>query len=209
VLGQSFDGFLLIPITTFEAMYGRRKTTTISVKMRDADEVVPAMDRAEEAMRIAHRLRPSEDNDFTVDKADALVAFWRSLTRVLFTVIPAVVCIGILVGGIVIMNIMLMSVTERTREIGIRKSLGATRKDIRRQFLIEAVVLSSLGGLQGVLGGWGLALLVSAFTPLPARITLWSVAVALTLGAGTGILFGVYPASRAARLDPITALRAE
>jgi len=209
VLGQSFDGFVLIPITTFEAMYGRRKTTTISVKMRDADEVVPAMDRAEEAMRIAHRLRPNQGNDFTVDKADALVAFWRSLTRVLFTVIPAVVCIGIVVGGIVIMNIMLMSVTERTREIGIRKSLGATRRDIRRQFLIEAVVLSSLGGVQGVLGGWGLAFLVSTFTPLPARITLWSVAVALALGAGTGILFGVYPASRAARLDPITALRAE
>jgi putative ABC transport system permease protein len=209
VLGQSFDAFMLLPFSTFEAFYGRRKTTVVSVKMASADAVEPAMVRAEEAMRITHRLRPGEENDFTVDKADALVAFWRQLTRVLFTAIPAVVCVGIVVGGIVIMNIMLMSVNERTREIGLRKSLGARRADIRRQFLIEAVVLSTLGGLQGVLAGWGLALAVSSFTPLPARITLWSVAVALALGGGAGILFGVFPASRAARLDPITALRAE
>ncbi len=209
VLGQSFDGFLLMPFTTFESFYGRRKTTVVSVKMATAEEIDGAMSRAEEAMRVAHRLRPGEQNDFTVDKADALVAFWRQLTRILFTAIPAVVCIGIVVGGIVIMNIMLMSVTERTQEIGLRKSLGARRRDIRRQFLIEAVVLSTLGGVQGVLGGWALAALVSTFTPLPARITLWSVGVALAVGAGAGIVFGVFPASRAARLDPITALRAE
>ena len=209
VLGQSFDGFALLPITTFEMLYGRRKTTTVSVKMADGADLTEAMDRAEEAMRLSHRLRPGEANDFTVDKADALVAFWQSLTKVLFTVVPAVVCIGIVVGGIVIMNIMLMSVNERTREIGIRKSLGATRRDIRRQFLVEAIVLSTLGGLGGVVGGWLLSLAVSAFTPLPARVTGWSIGLALLLGAGTGIIFGVFPASRAARLDPITALRVE
>ncbi len=208
-LGQSFDGFVLLPLPSFEAIFGRRKTTVISVKMRDATEIPGAMNRAEEAMRVAHRLRPREANDFTVDKADALVAFWQSLTALLFAVIPAVVCIGIVVGGIVIMNIMLMSVSERTREIGVRKALGANRRDIRRQFLVETILLSTLGGIIGVTAGWLLAQAVASFTPLPARVTGWSVGVALALGAGTGVLFGVYPASRAARLDPIAALRQE
>jgi len=209
VLGQSFDGFVLLPITTFESIYGRRLTTTVSIKMNDPSELPHAMDRAEEAVRVAHRLRPGEPNDFTVDKADALVAFWTSLTGLLFVIIPAVVCIGIVVGGIVIMNIMLMSVNERTREIGLRKSLGARQRDIRRQFLVEAVALAILGGIIGTLAGAGLAFLISVVSPLPARVTPWSVAVALALGAGTGIVFGVYPATRAARLDPIEALRRE
>jgi putative ABC transport system permease protein len=177
--------------------------------MRTPQEITGAMDRAEEAMRLAHRLGPREPNDFTVDKADALIAFWTSITGLLFTVIPAVVCIGIVVGGIVIMNIMLMSVSERTREIGLRKALGANQRDIRLQFLIETVVLSCLGGLIGVLAGWALAALMAAVSPLPARVTAWSVGVALLLGALTGIVFGVYPATRAARLDPIVALGAE
>ena len=168
-----------------------------------------ALLRAEEAMRLARRLRPGETNDFTVDKADALVSFWRNLTRILFTAIPAVVGIGIVVGGIVIMNIMLMTVNERTREIGLRKSLGATRRDIRRQFLVESVILSGIGGCLGIAAGWGAALAVAEFTPVPARVTTWSVVVALALGAGTGVLFGVYPAGRAARLEPITAMRTE
>ncbi len=209
LLGQSFDAFVLLPFSTFEAAYGRRKTTVVSVKMASADAIDEAMTRAEEAMRVAHRLRPGEENDFTVDKADAFVAFWKQLTSLLFTAIPAVVAIGVVVGGIVIMNIMLMTVNERTREIGLRKSLGATRADIRRQFLVEALVLTSLGGALGVLIGWGLAFGVSTFTPLPARITLWSVALALAVGSGAGTLFGVYPATRASRLDPITALRME
>ena len=209
VLGQSWDGFVMMPLTSFEALYGRRKTTVISVKMAEAALVREGMARAEEAMRVAHRLRPGQADDFTVDTADALVSFWKSLTRLLFTVIPAVVAIGIVVGGIVIMNIMLMSVSERTREIGIRKSLGATRRDIRRQFLAESVTLALLGGVLGLVAGMALAGLVAAVSPLPARVTLWSVAVALGLGGTVGIVFGVYPATRAARLDPVEALRYE
>ena len=209
VLGQSFDGFALLPLTAFETLYGRRLTTTISVKMAQADAVAGGMARAEEAMRVAHRLRPGEANDFSVETADALVEFWKALTRVLFSVVPAIVAIGVVVGGIVIMNIMLMAVAERTHEIGIRKALGATARDIRRQFLAESVALSVLGGALGVVSGVAFATLVSAVSPLPARVTGWSVAVALALGAGVGVLFGVYPATRAARLDPVAAMRAE
>ncbi len=209
LLGQSFDAFVLLPITTFEAIYGRRQTTTVSIKMDDARKSPAAMDRAEEAMRLAHRLRPGEPDDFSVDKAAGLVAFWTQLTQVIFTVIPAVVGIGIVVGGIVIMNIMLMSVTERTREIGLRLALGARRRDIRRQFLVESVVLSFVGGCLGVGAGAALVAAIAAYSPLPAVVTGWSVVTALLLGAGTGILFGVYPAARAAQLDPITALRQE
>ena len=209
VLGQSFDGFVLLPLTSFESVFGRRKTTTISVKVATAEEVAPAMALADGAMRSAHRLRPGEESDYSVETADALVEFWKNLTRVLFAVIPAIVGIGVVVGGIVIMNIMMMSVTERTHEIGIRKAMGATGRDIRRQFLAESVALAFIGGLTGVMVGWGMAALIAVASPLPARITAWSVALALSLGAGVGVLFGVYPATRAARLDPITALRAE
>ncbi|CAN5865470.1 ABC transporter permease [soil metagenome] len=209
VLGQSFDAIALIPLSRYEMLYGHRATTSISVKMADAADVATGMRRAEEAMRLARRLRPGAEDNFSVETADALIAFWKQLTAVLFSVIPAVVAIGVVVGGIVIMNIMLMAVSERTREIGIRKAVGARARDIERQFLAEAITLSILGGIIGVLSGWGFAELVSFASPLPARITWWSVALAVGLGAGVGVLFGVYPSRRAARLDPITALRAE
>jgi putative ABC transport system permease protein len=209
VLGQSFDAFVLVPVTRFEMLYGRRLTATISVKVAEAADVAPAMARVEEAVRLSRRLRPTQENNFSIETADALVAFWKSLTAVLFSVIPAMVAIGVVVGGIVIMNIMLMAVNERTREIGIRKAVGARAGDIERQFLAEAIVLSSMGGIFGVLVGWAFAGLVAAVSPLPARITWWSVLVAIGLGAGVGVLFGVYPARRAARLDPITAMRQE
>jgi len=209
VLGQSFDTYALMPSTRLEMLFGRRSTTVISVKMAEAEAVEPAMQRAEEAMRVARGLRPGDDNDFSIETSDALVAFWKTVTRLLFAIIPAVVAIGVVVGGIVIMNIMLMAVTERTHEIGIRKAVGARAEDIERQFLGEAVVLATLGGVIGVSAGWLFALAIAAASPLPARVTAWSVLLSLALGAGVGILFGVYPARRAARLDPIAALRAE
>jgi putative ABC transport system permease protein len=209
VLGQSFDAIALVPLSRYEMIYGRRSTTAISVKMRDAAGIAGGMARAEETMRLARHLRPGQESNFSVETADALVSFWKSLTAVLFSVVPAVVAIGVVVGGIVIMNIMLMVVTERTREIGIRKAVGARARDIERQFLAEAIALSLAGGVLGVLCGWAFATLVSVASPLPARISWWSVTLAVLLGAGVGVLFGVYPARRASRLDPITALRAE
>ena len=209
VLGQSWDGFVMLPLSTFESMYGRRQTMVISVKMPTAEMVGPAMLRAEEAMRIAHRLRPGADNDFTIDTGEGLIAFWARLTRVIFNVVPIVAGIGVVVGGIVIMNIMLMSVTERTREIGIRKALGASRRDIRRQFFAEALTLSLLGGVAGLLVGFALSGLVQTISPLPARVTTWSIGLALFVGVVVGVVFGVYPAHRASRLDPIEALRQE
>ena len=175
ILGQSFDGFVMMPFPTFESMYGRRQTTTISVKMPEARLVADGMARAQEAMRVAHHLRPNETDNFSIETSDALVSFWKNLTSVLFSVVPAVVAIGIVVGGIVIMNIMLMSVRERTHEIGLRKSVGATRRDIRRQFLAEAVMLATLGGAAGAAAGWMFATLIAAASPLPARVTMWSV----------------------------------
>ena len=209
VLGQSFDAIALVPLSRYEMIYGRRSTTAISVKMGDAAGIADGMARAEETMRLARHLRPGQESNFSVATADALVSFWKSLTAVLFSVVPAVVAIGVVVGGIVIMNIMLMVVTERTREIGIRKAVGARARDIERQFLAEAIALSLAGGVLGVLCGWAFATLVSLASPLPARISWWSVTLAVLLGAGVGVLFGVYPARRASRLDPITALRAE
>jgi putative ABC transport system permease protein len=181
----------------------------VSYKVPEARFLAPAMAEMEGWMRIRHRLAPGAPNDFEVETAEASLTFWTRISQVMFIALPGLVGISLVVGAVVIMNIMLVAVTERTREIGLRKALGARRRDILLQFLIEAGTLSGFGGLVGILLGMGLAALVSAFSPLPASVAPWSIALAILLGVGVGLVAGVYPSTRAARLDPIVALRHE
>ena len=181
----------------------------IQFKVPDASLLPAAMAEIEGLARIRHRLRPSEPNDFEVETADASLSFWNKFTQIMLVALPGLVGISLVVGAVVIMNIMLVSVSERTREIGLRKSLGARRRDILLQFLIEAGTLSGVGGLLGVGAGIALATLVAAVSPIPAEVAPWSIWLGLLLGTGVGLVAGVYPASRAARLDPIEALRSE
>ncbi len=179
------------------------------VKARTLPEMRDAMSEAEGIMRSRRHLRPAQDNDFVLETSEGVLDFWAGIQRFLFIVGPGLVLVSLVVGGIVIMNIMLMAVSERTREIGLRKSLGARRRDILRQFLAESATIAAAGGALGVLAGAGLTVLLEATTPLPATLSPLSIALGLTLGTGVGIVAGVYPASRASRLDPITALRQE
>ncbi len=168
-----------------------------------------AMVEVEAIMRVRHRLRPGQSNDFALDTADDTMAFWARISRILFMAFPTLVGIALVVGGIVIMNIMLVSVTERTREIGMRKAIGARRRDIVLQVLVESATLSGSGALVGIGIGIGLAQIVRAVSPLPAAIAPVWIVVSVVLGAGVGIVAGLYPAVRASRLDPVVALRYE
>ena len=179
------------------------------VKANSEPEMREAMVQAEGIMRGRRHLRPRQDNNFVLETSEGVLAFWAGIRRILVVVGPGLVCVALVVGGIVIMNIMLMAVAERTREIGVRKSLGARRRDILRQFLAESVTIAAVGASLGVVAGVGLAVLLNAATPLPATVSPWSIGLGVVIGAGVGIIAGVYPASRAARLDPILALRQE
>jgi putative ABC transport system permease protein len=160
-------------------------------------------------MRGRHHLHPAQRDDFTLETADSALEFWNKLQGYLVIAGIALPTVGLVVGAIVIMNIMLVAVSERTREIGIRKSLGARRRDILNQFLVESATLATLGAMLGVALGIGFAKLISAVSPLPAAVEAWSVIVGVAVGAGVGLIAGVYPASRAALLDPIAAMRQE
>jgi len=209
VFGQSQDEFAIVPLGTFARMFGSRFGLQIIVKPRTPELVQAAMDDATVAMRIERRLRPKEPDNFGMFTSDTLLNVYRQMTAGIFAVLVGVVALSLVVGGIVIMNIMLMVVSERTREIGLRKALGARRRDIIWQILTESVTLSTLGGVVGILLGFALALVISKVTPLPAAVQVWSVAMGIGITALVGLFFGLYPAMRAAKLDPIEALRRE
>jgi putative ABC transport system permease protein len=190
-------------------MFGARQSLSVSVKPRDPSLLSAAMDDATMALRIERRLKPRQPNNFGMFTSDTFLDLYHQATNGIFAVLLGVVGLSLVVGGIVIMNIMLMVVTERTREIGLRKALGAKRRDITWQILTESVVLSTFGGLVGTVLGFIVAKTIAALTPVPAAVEIWSVVLGISITALVGLFFGLYPAMRAARLDPIEALRRE
>jgi putative ABC transport system permease protein len=213
MFGQNSDDLFLIPITPARDLYGNDafKTLILDFQAKHAEQVELAKDQITETLRARHRIPEGKDNDFRVILQEEILETTGSILGTLTSVVGGVVSIALLVGGIGIMNIMLVSVTERTREIGVRKAVGARRSDIMVQFLIEAVTLSLLGGLLGVAAGWGLGVLGAKAIPgFPdAYVPMWAVAVGFGFAALVGIFFGTYPAAKAAALDPIEALRYE
>jgi putative ABC transport system permease protein len=209
VFGNSQDEFAVIPLGAFQKLFGARWSLSLSVKPVDPALLQPAMEDTRVALRIRRHLGPKEDDNFGMLTSDTLIDFWRSFSAGIFAVLLGIVSLSLVVGGIVIMNIMLMVVSERTREIGLRKALGARRRDIMWQILTESTTLSIIGGVIGTALGFALAVGVETFTPLPAAIETWSVALGLGMTATVGVFFGLYPAMRAASLDPIEALRRE
>ena len=211
VFGFSLDKFVIAPYTSQikRVVNPHNVVDGIIVRAPDLAAMKDAETQVEAIMRVRRHLRPGQPNNFHLETADDVLSFWANISRILFTALPALVGISLVVGGIVIMNIMLMAVSERTREIGIRKALGARRRDILRQFLVEATALSTFGAALGIVAGIGLAYVVDATTPLPASVSLSSILVGVFLGVGVGVISGVYPASRAAKMDPVAALRFE
>jgi putative ABC transport system permease protein len=209
VLGQSQDEFIVIPLGQFQMIFGSRRSVSLTIKPRDLSQIAATMDTATIALRSRRGLKPKQPDNFGLFTSDTILSIYHQATNGIFAVLVGVVGLSLVVGGIVIMNIMLMVVTERTREIGLRKALGARRSDIMAQMLTESVVLSIFGGVIGTLTGAAIAMIIARFTPIPASVELWSVALGITITALVGLFFGLYPAMRAARLDPIEALRRE
>ncbi len=209
VFGQSQDNFVMIPIESYFKTYGSRTGIELVAKANGQEHLAEAQDEVRMLLRAYRHLKPGADDNFSIFASESFVTLWHRLTGAIAGMAVGIVSVFMVVGGIVIMNIMLAAVTERTHEIGIRKSLGARRRDILNQFLVEASVLAGTGGLIGVLLAWLLAILVRNTTPMPMVLPWSSVFVGVGLSGLVGLFFGIYPARRAARLDPIEALRVE
>ena len=207
--GASQDMYVLIPFSTFLKLYGRSQSVTITARSRGQEVLEQAQDEARAILRARRHVSPGQPDDFEIVTPEMYMSLWRNLSGAIFVVIIGVSTISLLVGGIVIMNIMLVSVTERTREIGIRKAIGARRRDILVQFLVEATTLSLTGGAIGLGLGVTGAVLIGLATPLPTYVSPTAVALGLLISTVVGVFFGAYPATRAARQDPIEALRHE
>jgi putative ABC transport system permease protein len=211
LLGQTRDNRILVPARSsiIRAFSDRQAVHMITVGAADPSQLRQAVAEAEVVLRSTRGLRPGQPNDFELETADASLAFWEDIARVLFFALPGLVGIALMVGGIVIMNIMLMSVIERTREIGVRMAVGAQRSDVVRQFLLEAVLISGMGALLGTLIGSGAIGLIHEHTPLPAAVALPWLLLGVGIGVTVGVAAGVYPALHASRMDPVEALRHE
>jgi putative ABC transport system permease protein len=210
VLGQDQDKFLIIPLTTFLKFRGARNSLTIEVKTYDGREAYQAaQDEVTMVMRSRRHVAAGQDNNFFIGTAQSYLSLWESISGAFFGVFVMVSSISAVVGGIVIMNVMLVSVTERTKEIGIRRAIGATQQDVLRQFLAESVMMCLIGGIIGIAIGFGCALLLRLLTAFPAAVKAWVAILGVVLSSGIGMFFGIYPAVKASKLDPVTALRAD
>jgi putative ABC transport system permease protein len=207
--GQSLDNFVMIPVETAFKIYGSRESIGYMALALDRDHLFQAQDEVRMLLRANRHVRPGQDDNFAILSSDSLVAAWDQMTSAIAATAIAVVSVFLVVGGVVIMNIMLAVVSERTQEIGVRKSVGARRRDILWQFLVESATLSAVGGLIGVAISFVVGLLVRSFTPVPMEMPLSAVAVGVSLSAAVGLFFGIYPAAQASKLDPIEALRTE
>ena len=209
-LGQSQDNWVAIPITAYQQTYGYNDSVTIYARAHgDAAAMERAKDQVRVLMRTRRHVRPGEPDDFELETNDTFLDLWKQISSIFAYVVLGLASIALVVGGVVIMNIMLVSVTERTREIGVRKALGAKRRDVLLQFLIESASMALVGGAFGVMGGVLVGKLITIFVGFPTAVPVWAIFLGLLLAGAVGIFFGVYPASKAARLDPVVALRAE